>query len=440
MIGLRSLPGVARFGAAGPRRLTPRLLATLAVVLALLAGTGLAGLLVVADLNATNERVIGLHRKITAYRQIQHDATSGLFDVASALLGAQDATLESALRQFSQFGYDIDRLAFVAREESTLLEAIRADHRVFEDVVTEVVGLIRAGRMQDARALSDARIGPLAERMERQANEMVNRAEAEMVDAIADAQRQYGISRLIVAALVLSGAAMALFLGHALSWSMVGPAIDRLLHAILPPPIVQELTATNRVQPRRYEDVVVLFADIVDFTAWCDAHPPEEVVANLQLLVEAFEALAERHGLEKTKTVGDALMATGNLLVPHAAPVAAGLALARDLAAAAARNPARWRIRVGIHVGPVVAGVVGRSKFAFDLWGDTVNVAARLAELDQAAIHLSGEARDRLPPDAAGAESLGFVAVKGKQAIAAWRFRFPDAAPAAADAAPPIPA
>ena len=419
MIGFGRLPGVARFARAG-RRITPRLLGILAAILVLLAGMGIAGLAVVDELDAGNERVIGLHRKITAYRQIQHDATSGLSDIASALLASDEATLDNALRQLSQFGFDIDRLAFVAPEETALLEAIRADHGAFEVAVTEAVALIRAGSGAAAHALSDVRVRPLADRMERLSNEMVNRAEAEMVDAIADGQRQYAISRVIVVAFVVTGAAMALFLGHALSWSMVGPAIERLLHAILPAPVVAELTATDRVQPRRYEEVVVLFADVVGFTAWCDAHAPEEVVANLQLLVEAFERLAERHGLEKVKTIGDGVMATGNLLVPHADPVGAAIELARDLAAAAAANPARWSIRAGIHLGPVVAGVVGRNKFSFDIWGDTVNLAARLATVDGRAIHLSGEAWERLGGRYEGT-SLGRIDVKGKPGVTAWR-------------------
>ena len=156
---------------------------------------------------------------------------------------------------------------------------------------------------------------------------------------------------------------------------------DRLLHAILPAPAVVELKASDRIAPRRYDEVAVLFADIVGFTAYCEAHPAEEVVANLDRLAGACEGLVGAHGLEKIKTMGDGLLATANLLLPLADPVMASMRCALAMLGVAAQNPARWQLRVGIHVGPVVAGVVGQSKFSFDLWGDTVNVAARLSGL-----------------------------------------------------------
>jgi CheY-like chemotaxis protein len=100
---------------------------------------------------------------------------------------------------------------------------------------------------------------------------------------------------------------------------------DELLHAILPAPAVRELKVSRLVAPRRHDDVVVLFADVVGFTAFCESRAPEEVVANLDLLVQAFEDLTTRHGLEKIKTIGDALLATAGLLLPHGDPVMAGL-------------------------------------------------------------------------------------------------------------------
>ncbi len=100
---------------------------------------------------------------------------------------------------------------------------------------------------------------------------------------------------------------------------------DRLLHAILPAPAVAELKASDRVTPRRYERVTVLFADIVDFTVYSEAHAAEEVVANLDCLIETGEKLVSEHGLEKIKTIGDGLVATANLLQRHADPVFASV-------------------------------------------------------------------------------------------------------------------
>ena len=153
---------------------------------------------------------------------------------------------------------------------------------------------------------------------------------------------------------------------------------DDLLHIILPHDVAAELKTTSSVKPRRCENVGVLFCDIVAFTDYCDKHPPEEIHAHLQSLVEAFEKIAGEHGLEKIKTIGDAFMATAGLLTPLENPglncVRCGLAMI----AKAQELPPHWQIRVGIHVGPVIAGVVGRRKYQYDVWGDTVNTAARM--------------------------------------------------------------
>jgi adenylate cyclase len=196
---------------------------------------------------------------------------------------------------------------------------------------------------------------------------------------------------------------------------------DRLLHAILPAPAVAELKKSDRIEPRRYSDVMVLFADIVDFTPYCEAHRPEEVVANLDRLANICEGLIAAHGLEKIKTVGDGLLATGNLLQPLDDAVMAGVRCAFAIAEAAADSPLQWQMRIGIHVGPVVAGVIGRNKFSFDLWGDTVNVAARLSAVGSAgAVLASGEAWSHLQGRCRGL-LLGPVGLKGRGQITVYR-------------------
>jgi class 3 adenylate cyclase len=196
---------------------------------------------------------------------------------------------------------------------------------------------------------------------------------------------------------------------------------DRLLHAILPPCAVAELKAHDCVTPRRYERVAVLYGDIVSFTPYCERHPAEEVVANLDRLTRACEDLVSAHGLEKIKTVGDCVVATANLLEPHADPVLASVRCAFAMAEAARANPASWQIRIGIHVGPVVAGVVGQRKFTFDVFGDTVNVAARLSDYGaDGAVYLSEAAWRQLDGRARG-QPLGPVALKGKGEIAIYR-------------------
>jgi adenylate cyclase len=196
---------------------------------------------------------------------------------------------------------------------------------------------------------------------------------------------------------------------------------EALLHAILPSQAVDELEQSQTVTPRRHEDVVVFFADIVGFTAYCDLLAPEEIVANLHVYASSFEDIASRHGLEKIKTIGDGFLATAGLLLPNRDPVMASIECAISTIASARDLPLPWDVRVGIHIGPVVAGVVGRQKFSFDIWGDTVNVAARLAGYGrQSGINLSGAAWERVRTRV-DAAPLGPVPIKGKGNIDAYR-------------------
>jgi adenylate cyclase len=189
--------------------------------------------------------------------------------------------------------------------------------------------------------------------------------------------------------------------------------LDACLHAILPAPAVDELAANGRIAPHRYDGVAVMFADIIGFTAYCDCHAAEGVVAELDLFARGCERLAATHGLEKIKTVGDAVLLTGNLLLPHPEPVQACVACAGAMIEMAAELPGKWRVRAGIQLGPVVAGMVGEEKFGFDIWGDTVNLAARLSELTaEPGIHLGGAAAARVRGKV-GLADLGRVTLKG---------------------------
>ena len=192
---------------------------------------------------------------------------------------------------------------------------------------------------------------------------------------------------------------------------------DDLLQALLPLAAVHELKATKTVQPRRHEDVAVLFCDIVGFTAYCDRTPPEKVVSELRNVVSRFEEIAFEHGLEKIKTIGDAFLATAGLLEKLPDPVLASVRCGLAMTAAARNIEPGWQVRVGIQCGPVVAGIVGERQFMFDIWGDTVNVAARIVEIaSPGTVLLSSEAWLHVRNDAEG-RSLGFVPLKGKGEI-----------------------
>jgi adenylate cyclase len=196
---------------------------------------------------------------------------------------------------------------------------------------------------------------------------------------------------------------------------------EALLHAILPAQAVDELESFQSVTPRRHENVVVLFADVVGFTAYCDILAPEEIVANLHVFATAFEDNATEHGLEKIKTIGDGLLATAGLLLPNEDAVMSSIECAASTITSARRLPIPWDVRVGIHIGPVVAGVVGRQKFSFDIWGDTVNVAARLAAYgSSASINISAAVWEKVDTRIKTVP-LGPVPIKGKGDLEAYR-------------------
>jgi adenylate cyclase len=192
---------------------------------------------------------------------------------------------------------------------------------------------------------------------------------------------------------------------------------DGILATVLPREIVQALKRSDKLQPRLYDEVTVLFCDIVGFTAYTEQNPPEAVFSELEGLVEQFEALAEKHGLEKIKTVGDAFMATSGLLAPQDDPVRSAVACGLDMVAAGRAFGAGAGVRVGIDHGPLVAGIMGKTQFQFDVWGDTVNTAARIeGAAKPGSVCLSGRAWMHLA-NQAEARSLGLIDLKGKQSI-----------------------
>ena len=129
-----------------PARVQAKLLAAFLAIAILLIMMGAVGLQLLSGVNQRTEELIKLQRKIEAYRQVQHDTTTQLYSVSSALLASDEPTLSSTLRQLNQFGYNVDRLQFVAKDEVELLDRFRQDYDRFVEIVTQVVELIRAGR------------------------------------------------------------------------------------------------------------------------------------------------------------------------------------------------------------------------------------------------------------------------------------------------------
>ena len=176
---------------------------------------------------------------------------------------------------------------------------------------------------------------------------------------------------------------------------------DLLLHNILPPSIAEQLKNGETVPARRHESTSVVFADLAGFTVAAHEHDPTEIVNFLNEVFSHFDLLAIRHGLYKIKTIGDCYMAVAGLSEAHpdhaqraarfsleAFPILdrVGKSMGIDLG-----------LRVGIHSGPVIAGVIGINKFAYDLWGDTVNIASRMESHGVAGrLHVSGATHELL--------------------------------------------
>ena len=157
---------------------------------------------------------------------------------------------------------------------------------------------------------------------------------------------------------------------------------EKLLLNILPGSIAERLKNSSQTIADGFADVTVMFADIVNFTRVAEGLTPQQVFAMLNRIFSSFDELAEKYGMEKIKTIGDAYMVAGGLNSEFADYTAAIADMATDMRDLLHRdfnvNQMHLEVRIGIGTGPVVAGVVGKKKFIYDLWGDTVNIASRI--------------------------------------------------------------
>ena len=191
---------------------------------------------------------------------------------------------------------------------------------------------------------------------------------------------------------------------------------QRLLLNVLPRRIVDRLEAGETLIADRHDAVCVLFSDVVGFTEISARLEPAALVAAMNDLWSGFDAICVRTGVEKIKTIGDAYLAIGGLDggTDHAAAVAETALQMIELVETRPGLGGDWRVRIGLHSGPAVAGVIGTSKFAYDVWGDTVNVAARLEEASEPnRIHVSGVLAAQLE-DGYRLTPRGSVELKGK--------------------------
>jgi len=225
-----------------------KLLLAFLVIVTLLIALGAVGLGVLTGVNDRTTQLIKLERKIAAYRQIQLDTTSQLYHVSAALFAADEGTLSGTLRQLNQFGYDLERLKFVAGDEIELLALVRQDHESFVAVVTRLIDLIRAGRTAEAHAAQLAEARPLADSLERLTNQLVNKAESDVVSGIDESEEAYQTSRVTVIGFAVGAIVLALVLGRTISRSLIGPigVIGSRLRNIAGGDFTQRIGIANR--------------------------------------------------------------------------------------------------------------------------------------------------------------------------------------------------
>lgn len=199
---------------------------------------------------------------------------------------------------------------------------------------------------------------------------------------------------------------------------------DDLLHNILPDDIADRLKTDNTMIAEDFPAVSVLFADVVDFTPMSGDMSPTELVGLLNRLFSVFDGFVAELGIEKIKTVGDEYMVAAGVPLPrpdHAAAIAELALRIRDHVATHDFAGHRLKLRIGIHSGPVVAGIIGTHKFSYDMWGDTVNTASRMeSEGIPGQIQITPATRDLLAGSGYTFEPRGRIEVKGKGQMETW--------------------
>jgi adenylate cyclase len=231
--------------------------------------------------------------------------------------------------------------------------------------------------------------------------------------------RTFDVLNIVTVSLV----AMMLLVTFARGRDAAQARVEALLLNILPEEIAQRLQTEPNAIADDFEDASILFADVVDFTPLASRLDARDVVGMLDRLFTAFDELVDHYEVEKIKTIGDCYMVAAGVPRPRPdhAHALAGLALELKDCARTCLPESDLRLRIGISSGPVVAGVIGRRRFLYDLWGDTVNMASRMEShgtSDQ--IQITRSTWELLRDDFV-AEPIGLVDVKGKGQVETWR-------------------
>jgi signal transduction histidine kinase len=244
-----------------PATVNTKLLVGFLVIVALLIVLGGVGLQVLGRLNVRAEDLVRRQQRIAAYRQFQRDT------LLPPSWSWNDTTLEATLRRLSEFRYDLDQLQFVAMDDSEQLARLREDYENFVEIVGQLITEIRAGNAARSRELQLGSAGPLAARLERQTNDLVNKAEADMDVGLAASGEAYATSRWVVIAFSVGSITLALVLGYAISWALIDPVkmMETRLARIASGDFSQRVEVPNRdelgVLARQFNQMAVQLQD-----------------------------------------------------------------------------------------------------------------------------------------------------------------------------------
>jgi len=346
-------------------------------------------------------------------------------EIAEQMTAMNNQILELSKAQQGAAGSSNPRAAGTDKERQKLMEELSASRALIDKMTDDQ--LKASLLLMQQRTKLDS--------MEYQNKvDSLNIANAELAVRESQNERNFYIAALL-AVLLLAGGSLYSFIRARQNAKVLSEKnkliraeqerSENLLLNILPALVAEELKKQGSTNARYFEDVSVLFADFVGFSKIAEKLTPQQLVTELDTCFRAFDEIIARHGLEKIKTIGDAYMAAGGLPNGGGSQLRDMIEAAREMqdwlaswnAERARQKQPVFEARIGIHSGPVVAGVVGSKKFAFDIWGDTVNIAARIEAAGEGGkINISGEVFEMVK-DYFACKYRGKIAAKNKGEI-----------------------
>ena len=284
----------------------------------------------------------------------------------------------------------------------------------YQEQIKRIIGIFQ--EIDSKFANFDAQTARLSQQLIDLAAQEIDRAQSQIIRTN-DSSRVL-LMLAVVGAIIVAGVIAQLFFSALKTLQAEQEKSEQLLLNILPMPIANRLKQQEQTIADDFPSATVLFADIVGFTELSGEISPIELVEILNVIFSEFDYLAEKHSLEKIKTIGDAYMVVGGLPTPnlfHAEAIARmALDMLETINQFARETGKDFQIRIGINTGPVIAGVIGTKKYIYDLWGDTVNIASRMESQGlPGKIQVTAAAYDLLK-DSFNLESRGLIDVKGK--------------------------